>query len=114
MVDEAGDFMSLMGSTLGSPVPSGGRGFFLRSARHLPWNGHSKLARLLLLVVWKPPEPLSPAPAGLFSCKPLGTLGDGLTWGYTYLCVVIVLLAPASRRGFSCGNTDARPMCDTP
>src|SRR5262249_30745996 len=32
---------------------------------------------------------------------PLGTLGDGLTWGYAETLHLSVSLAPASRRGFS-------------
>jgi len=34
----------------------------------------------------------------------LGTLGDGLTWGYAQTLFIRFSLAPASRRGFSCAR----------
>src|SRR5262249_31084870 len=48
-----------------------------------PWNGHNKLTRSLL---YRRHPTLSPALGGAFSCRALGTLGDGLTWEEAQIC----------------------------
>src|SRR5262249_3850911 len=54
---------------------------------------------------------LAPPVGGAFSCRTLGTLGDGLTWRYAQTLFIRFSLAPASRRGFSCARHAAgRPL----
>src|SRR5215813_12180833 len=85
MVDEAGDFMSLMGST-SRPCASGGRGFSFQSDA-IRANAAERFRAARIAFLRKYPframreRNLAPPGGGAFSCKPLGTLGDGLTRG---------------------------------
>src|SRR5262249_34135009 len=99
MVDEAGDFMSLMGST-SKPCASGGRGFSFQSCAFGANAGERfrapKIAFLRKFPCRAMRERILPPPVGgAFSCRTLGTLGDGLTWRYAQTLFIRFSLAPA-------------------
>jgi len=115
MVDEAGDFMSLMGST-SKPCASGGRGFSFQSDA-IRANAAERFRAARIAFLRKYPframreRNLAPPVGGAFSCRTLGTLGDDLTWRYAQTLFIRFSLAPASRRGFSCARHAAgRPL----
>src|SRR5262249_5568992 len=115
MVDEAGDFMSLMGST-SKPCASGGRGFSFQSDA-IRANAAERFRAARIAFLRKYPframreRNLAPPVGGAFSCRTLGPLGDGLTWRYAQTLFIRFSLAPASRRGFSCARHAAgRPL----
>jgi len=83
MVDEAGDFMSLMGST-SRPCASGGRGFSFQSDA-IRANAAERFRAARIAFLRKYPframreRNLAPPAGGAFSCRPFGTLGR---WPY--------------------------------
>jgi hypothetical protein len=77
--------MSLMGST-SKPCASGGRGFSFQSDA-IRANAAERFRAARIAFLRKYPframreRNLAPPAGGAFSCRPLATLGDGLTWG---------------------------------
>src|SRR5262245_26416589 len=99
----AGDFMSLMGST-SKPCASGGRGFSFQSDA-IRANAAERFRAARIAFLRKYPframreRNLAPPVGGAFSCRTLGTLGDGLTCRYAQTLFIRFSLAPGLASG---------------
>src|SRR5262249_47565073 len=113
MVDEAGDFMSLMGST-SKPCASGGRGFSFQSDA-IGANAAERFRAARIAFLRKYPframreRNLAPPVGGAFSCRTLGTLGDGLTCRYAQTLFIRFSLAPGLASGLFLRSHPPRP-----